>query len=93
MDIENSYWDLHYAYRNLETTKIARDSAQVTWKIAYAKFKGKVETIQAESQAKEQYFFFRSQVEAAWRDLLNTEKPASLVNGIGSDGWPDLATN
>jgi len=87
MDIENTYWDLHYAYRNLETTKIARDSAQVTWKIAYAKFKGKVETIQAESQAKEQYFFFRSQVEAAWRDLLNTENRLRWLMGLtATDG-------
>jgi outer membrane protein TolC len=84
MDIENTYWDLHYAYRNLETTKIARDSAQVTWKIAYAKFKGKVETIQAESQAKEQYFFFRSQVEAAWRDLLNTENRLRWLMGLAA---------
>ena len=84
MDIENTYWDLHYAYRNLETTKIARDSAQVTWKIAYAKYKGKVETIQAESQAKEQYFFFRSQVEAAWRDLLNTENRLRWLMGLAA---------
>ena len=84
MDIENSYWDLHYAYRNLETTKIARDSAQVTWKIAYAKFKGKVETIQAESQSKEQYFYFRSQVEAAWRDLLNTENRLRWLMGLAA---------
>ena len=84
MDVENSYWDLHYAYRNLETTKIARDSAQVTWKIAYAKFKGKVETIQAESQAKEQYFYFRSQVEAAWRDLLNTENRLRWLMGLAA---------
>jgi outer membrane protein TolC len=84
MDVENTYWDLHYAYRNLETTKIARDSAQVTWKIAYAKFKGKIETIQAESQAKEQYFYFRSQVEAAWRDLLNTENRLRWLMGLAA---------
>ena len=87
MDIENSYWDLHYAYRNLETTKIARDSAQVTWKIAYEKRKGGVETIQAESQAKEQYFYFRSQVESAWRDLLNTENRLRWLMGLApTDG-------
>ena len=84
MDIENSYWDLHYAYRNLETTKIARDSAQVTWKIAFEKRKGGVETIQAESQAKEQYFFFRSQVESAWRDLLNTENRLRWLMGLAA---------
>lgn len=87
MDIENSYWDLHYAYRNLETTKIARDSAQRTWKTAYEKRKGGVETIQAESQAKEQYFYFRSQVEAAWRDLLNTENRLRWLMGLSpTDG-------
>ncbi|MFP6649537.1 MAG: TolC family protein, partial [Pirellulaceae bacterium] len=82
MDIENTYWDLYTAYRNLEASKIARDSAQATWKIAFEKFKGKVETAQAEAQAQEQYFFFRAQVETAWRDLLNVETRLRWLMGL-----------
>ena len=60
MDVENTYWDLYTAYRNLEASRIARDSAQVTWKIAYEKFVGGIETAQAEAQSQEQYFFFQA---------------------------------
>ena len=84
MDIENTYWDLYTAYRNLEASKIARDSAQATWKIAFEKFKGKVETAQAEAQAQEQYFFFRAQVETAWRDLLNVETRLRWLMGLST---------
>ena len=87
LDLENTYWDLHNAYRNLETAKIARDSAQVAWKIAYEKLKAGTETVQAESQAKEQYFFFRSSVETAFRQLLDTENQLRFLMGIApADG-------
>ena len=56
MDVENTYWDLHCAFRNLETAKIGRDSAQVTWKIVYEKWTEGVSPIQDEAQAREQYF-------------------------------------
>jgi len=82
MDIENTYWDLYTAYRNLETSKIARDSSQATWKIAFEKFKGKVETAQAEAQSQEQYFFFQAQVETAWKDLLEVESRLRWLMGL-----------
>ncbi len=40
MDMENTYWDLHFAYRLLETAKIGRDSALVTWKNTYVLLQG-----------------------------------------------------
>ena len=35
LDLENSYWDLQFAYRLLETAKIGRDSALGTWRQQY----------------------------------------------------------
>lgn len=64
-DIEDTYWDLHCAYRRLETAKTGRDSAQVTWKIVFEKWQEGVEPVQAEAEARGQYFLFRSQVEEA----------------------------
>ena len=61
LDIENTYWDLYTAYRNLEAAKIARDSALVTWKIAYEDGIG-IETAQAEAQLRT-ILFFQAQVE------------------------------
>ncbi|MBC8356697.1 MAG: TolC family protein [Planctomycetes bacterium] len=84
LDIENTYWDLHAAYRNLETSKIGRDSAQVTWNNVYEKVKGGIENAQAEAQSREQYFFFRSQLETALRDLYNVENRLRYLMGIAA---------
>jgi hypothetical protein len=54
-NLEIRYWDLYLAYRNLETAKVGRDSALVTWRIVYDKWQNEVEPIQAEAQAREQY--------------------------------------
>jgi outer membrane protein TolC len=84
MDVENTYWDLHLAFRNLETAKIGRDSAQVTWKIAYEKWNQGVEPVQAEAQAREQYFNFRAQVENSLRDLYNRENQLRFLMGLAA---------
>ena len=31
-DVEEAYWELYFAYRDLEARKMGRDSAQETWK-------------------------------------------------------------
>ena len=84
MDIENTYWDLHAAYRNLETAKIGRDSAQVTWNNVYEKKNAGVESAQAEAQSREQYFFFRASLESALRELYNIENRLRYLMGIAA---------
>jgi outer membrane protein TolC len=64
-EVENAYWDLYTAYRLLEAAKVGRNSAQVTWKSVYERYQGGTATIQQESQAREQYFQFRAEVERA----------------------------
>jgi outer membrane protein TolC len=81
-NIEIRYWDLHCAYRRLETAKIGMDSALVTWKIVNEKYVKGVETIQAEAQSRGQYFAFRSQVEESLRDLYDTEAELRLTMGL-----------
>lgn len=84
LDVENTYWDLHCAYRNLETAKVGRDSAQVTWKIVYEKWQEGVESIQAEAQSREQYFFFRSAVESTLTELFNAENRLRFLMGLAA---------
>lgn len=84
LDIENTYWDLHVAYRNLETAKIGRDSSQVTWNNIYEKKGAGVSNAQEEAQAREQYFFFRAQLETALRDLYNVENRLRYLMGIAA---------
>ncbi len=86
-DLENSYWDLHFAYRFLETAKIGRDSALVTWRNQYELQEGGAGTAQQEAQSREQYFFFRAQMETALRDLLAAENRVRWLMGLSpTDG-------
>ncbi|HZN35288.1 MAG TPA: TolC family protein [Pirellulaceae bacterium] len=83
-NVEIYYWDLYLAYRNLETAKVGRDSALGTWRIVYEKFKQEVEPVQAEAQAREQYFSFRAAVETSLRNLYDTENNLRLLMGLAA---------
>ncbi len=66
-NVENAYWDLYFAYRDLDTKIRARDSALETWRRVHALYKtgrrgGEAEK---EAQAREQYFRFESEVQNA----------------------------
>lgn len=83
-NIEIRYWDLHFAYRTLETTKVGRDSALNIWRIVYDKKQAGAQTTQEEAQAREQYFSFRAQVENALRNLYDTENELRLLMGLAA---------
>ena len=88
-NIEQAYWELYFFYRNLEATKIGRDSALVTWKKVYALFQtsGPGGEADKEAQAREQYFFFRVQLETALKDLYRSENQLRYLLGItATDG-------
>ncbi len=86
-NVEIRYWDLYLAYRNLETNKVARDSALVTWRIVYDKVKEGAEPVQLEAQAQEQYYNFRSQVENSLRALYDAENELRYLMGLtATDG-------
>lgn len=86
-NLEIRYWDLYLAYRTLETAKIGRDSALVTWRVAYDNFAVGQKSEQPEKQAREQYFSFRAAVETALRELYNAENELRLLMGLtATDG-------
>ena len=84
LDVENTYWDLHRAYRNLETAKKARDSAQLTWKFTYEKHTGGKVSVQEEAQTREQYFNFRAQVERSLKEVYDTEGRLRYLMGLSA---------
>ncbi|HHK41520.1 MAG TPA: hypothetical protein ENJ50_03790, partial [Planctomycetaceae bacterium] len=87
MDLESAYWDLHFAYRALQAAQIGRDSALVTWQIVNTKRLGGSAAKGEESQAREQYFFFRSVTEQALKDVFNFETRLRWLMGLApSDG-------
>lgn len=83
-DVEFTYWDLNAVYRTLETAKLGRDSALGSWRNTRLKQEVGTESTQQEAQAREQYFFFRSQVEQALRDLYSTENNLRFLMGLAA---------
>lgn len=64
-DVENGYWDLYYAYRDLQTKLVARDNALDTWRRINALYIAQKRGGEAdkEAQAREQYYRFQEEVE------------------------------
>jgi len=88
-DTEQSYWELYFAYRNLEARKAGRDSALEAWRKVHALYVEQSRGGEAdkEAQAREQYFFFRSEVEQALTDVYRCENRLRFMMGISaSDG-------
>jgi len=88
-DTEQSYWELYFAYRNLEARKAGRDSSLEAWRKVHALYVEQSRGGEAdkEAQAREQYFFFRSEVEQALTDLYRCENRLRFMMGISaSDG-------
>jgi hypothetical protein len=66
-DVENAYWDVYFAYRDLDAKILARDAALDTWRrvnALHAAGKRGGEA-QQEAQSREQYFRFQEEVQNA----------------------------
>ena len=83
-NVENAYWDLYFAYRDLDAKKKARDNALESWQDVKAKMDAGDEGGEAdkEGQAREQYWRFESEV----IDSLNGRLVESTRNQNGSGG-------
>jgi outer membrane protein TolC len=88
-DVEQTYWELYFSYRNLEARKAGRDSALEAWRRVHALYVEQSRGGEAdkEAQAREQYFFFRAEVEQALADVYRSEDRLRYMMGISaSDG-------
>jgi outer membrane protein TolC len=88
-DLEDAYWELYFAYRDLEARKMGRDSALETWKKTAALYRtgSKGGSADREAEARSQYFLFRSQVEQALTDVFKDENRLRYIMGLSmSDG-------
>lgn len=72
-NVENAYWDLYYAYRDLDARIVARDNALATWNRINALYEAdrKGGEAEKEAQAREQYFRFQEQVQNALSGRLD----------------------
>jgi len=85
-DAEDAYWELYFAYRNLESNKSGRDAALQTWKEVHAKFivGAKGGEADREAQSREQYFLFRASLETALSDVYKAENRLRYLMGLAA---------
>ncbi|MCE9606208.1 MAG: TolC family protein [Planctomycetia bacterium] len=86
-DVENAYWNLYFAYRRLDANVVGRDSSLQTWRKVHAMAQAGSADAAQEAQAREQYFLFRGNVEAALSDMYSAESALRYLMGLSaSDG-------
>lgn len=95
-NVENSYWDLYFAYRDLDAKIRARDTALETWRRIEALYRtgrrgGEAEK---EAQAREQYYRFEEEVQNALVGrLLEGTRTYNGSNAGTSRGLPGIYAN
>ncbi len=85
-DVENAYWELAFAWRNLETSNTALNSARQTWKKIHLLYLvgAKGGEANQEAQAREQYFQFKSQTQTLLNELFRAEGRLRYVMGLAT---------
>jgi outer membrane protein TolC len=85
-DVENAYWELYFAYRNLDTVQEGLKAALKTWQKTYAlsQVGAKGGEAERESQAREEYFVFRASVERALNSMYKAESNLRYMMGIAA---------
>lgn len=89
-NLENAYWDLYYAYRDLDTKIAARDASLNTWRVIHANVQeGRGYSKLQEVQSLEQYYRFQEDVVDALggrnvdRTRTNNGSNGGTFRGIG----------
>jgi outer membrane protein TolC len=84
-NVENAYWDLYFAYRDLDARIAARDASLDTWRRIHALYQAERRGGEAEkeAQAREQYYRFQEDVQNALSGRLNG---GTSVNNGSSGG-------
>lgn len=86
-NVEIRYWDLYAAYRNYQAAKEGRDAAISTWRIINERLKAGDSSLPEEAQAREQFFFFRGELERAYAAMIDSENNLRWLMGISmTDG-------
>jgi hypothetical protein len=93
-NVENTYWDLYFAYRDLDAKIAGRDAALVYWRKVMANLGRKSYNASVETQARAQYFQFRLEVENALTGkLLEGTRTNNGSSGGTFRGSPGIYVN
>ena len=70
-DVEINYWELYFAYRDLEAKLTGREYAKKTWENRRLRYENGIGRPDDEAQARQQYFIFDAQAQNALAGVLN----------------------
>ena len=84
-DVETVYWELYYAYRNLDAKIAARDRALETWQVTHTWFLTgrRAGGPDREARAREQYFRLEAEVQNALSGHIQERSRATTFRGVG----------
>ena len=88
-NVINAYWDLYFAYRDLDSKRDALNRSRETWQSYEAQKASNRRTGAAEALAREQYFRFESEVQDAvagklvQRTQVNNSTTGGTFAGVG----------
>lgn len=85
-DVELAYWELYFAYRNLDAVVAGRDGALQTWRRINALYTESAIGGEAdkEAQAREQYYLFRAQAESGLTNVYRVETRLRYLMGLAA---------
>lgn len=84
-DVEIAYWELYYAYRDLDTKIDARNRALETWRTikAWNEVDKRGGEADKEAQAREQYYRLEEEVQNALTGRLEDRNRVTVFRGVG----------
>ena len=82
-DVVNAYWDLYFAYRDLDAKRASLERSRLTWQGLEAQRTSSLKSAAPEALAREQYYRFQSELQDAIAGKLNQR---TQVNNSTSGG-------
>lgn len=84
-NVENAYWELYFAYRDLDAKIAARDRAVTTWQAVRALYETGRQggDAEQEAEAREQYFRMEAEVQNALAGRVVEKSNANVFRGTG----------
>ncbi len=83
-EVERAYWELYFAYRDLDAAVLARDEALSTWRTVKGKYESNLKGGEAyqEARSRAQYYLFQDQVQDALNGV-STVNSGTLARSVG----------
>ena len=81
-EVEDAYWELYFAYKNLDTQKRGRAETRNVWDELISKFQIQGGESYQEARARGQYFDFDARVKQALASLYTSERRLRFLMGI-----------